>query len=287
MRGPPDTIPTRHAWRRDAARRMSRRVVIPAFVVSAVVHAAALFLIVFEPAADSPSARSAPELVTLDPVMRAYDIEVVAAAAAPIETQLRERQVLPGLAPEQRAWSPQQGAPTEPAAAAEAGTSVRDRLQYRMGSAEVWRPQAPLPAEEMTPDERVRARVASQLQEYNDSVAAEALAAARATDWTVKDGNGGRWGVSPGALHLGSVTVPLPFELSTPPGRREEVAGRIRSWTEIQDQAARVEGREILDERIRAMRERADQERANRGSASGSTTPAPTQTLPPATGGGG
>jgi hypothetical protein len=256
---------------------MDRRVVIPAFIISVVVHAAALLLIVLEPAADSPRAQSAPELVTVAPMMRAYDIEVVAADAAPIEAQLRERQVLPRLAPERSGWSPQPGAPAEPAAAAESGASVRDRLQYRMGSAEVWRPQAPLPAEEMTPDDRVRARIAGQLQEYNDSIAAEALAAARATDWTVKDANGGRWGVSPGALHLGGVTLPLPFELSTPPGRREEVAGRIRSWTEIQDQAARVEGREILDERIRAMRERADHDRASRGgTASGSTTPPPT-----------
>jgi hypothetical protein len=275
MNGRPDPTPVPYVGRHDAARRMNLRVLVPAFAISAVLHAILLGFLGFSTDIEMTTRAAAPVLIELDPVMRALDVTVVATTVEPVETPLREREAprRPAAAPD--AWSPTQGEPLRPAAVdAVPGASVRDRLQYRMGATEVWRPQAPLPAEELSPDDRVRTRVASQLQEFNDSVAAEAAASARATDWTVKDGNGGKWGVSPGSLHLGNVTVPLPFALGTPPGRREEAAGRMRSWTEIQDQATRVEGRQIFDERVRAIRERAEQERAKPGSATGSPPPA-------------
>jgi hypothetical protein len=275
MNGRPHPTPVPDVGRHDAARRMNHRVLVPALFISAVLHAVILGFLSFSTDPELATRAAAPVLIELEPVMRSLDIAVVTTAATPIETQLREREVpsRPVTAPD--AWSPAQGAPFRPAEADDAaGASVRDRLQYRMGSTEVWRPQAPLPAEELSPEDRVRTRVASQLQEYNDSVAAEAAASARATDWTVKDGNGGKWGVSPGSIHLGNVTLPLPFALGTPPGRREEAAGRMRSWTEIQDQATRVEGRQIFDERVRAIRERAEQERAKPASATGTVPPA-------------
>jgi hypothetical protein len=283
MSGPPNSTLDRRAGRHDAARRMNYRVLVPALVISAALHAIVLAFLGFSSDPDRILApRIAPALVAYDPVMRALDIAVVATEPAPVETQLRERPALGALAPAPGAWSPAQAAPARPVEPrTDAGASVRDRLQYRMGSTEVWRPQAPLPAEEASPDERVRARVATQLQEYNDSVAAEAAASARATDWTVKDGNGGKWGVSPGSIHLGNVTLPLPFTLSPPP----EVSARVRSWTEIQDQASRVEGRQVFDERVRAIRERAEQERANPGSTATSAPPPPPPPPPPPGGG--
>jgi hypothetical protein len=280
MNGSPESVPKQASARRDAERRASRRVLVPAFAISVLVHAAAFLLIRFDTDTDRVVSRPpVPSLVNVEPVMRAYDVAVVAAGAAPVEAQLEERRAVREAAAD-RAWGPEPDVAAEAPPRGQSAASVQDRLRYRMGSGEVWRPQAPLPADELSPDDVVRARVAAQLQQFNDSVAAEGAAAARATDWTVKDGNGGRWGVSPGSLHLGNVTVPLPFALSTPPGRREEVAGRIRSWTEIQDQAARAEGRQIFDDRVRAIRERADQERA-------AGTPASTTAAPPAGGGSG
>lgn len=270
MHGAPDPAPTRLTVRGDVERRTERRVLLVAVAVSGVLHSAALLFIDFAPdTRPRVEPRPAPVLLNIDPVMRAYDIATIEVDAASIEEPPTERRVPPPAPPAPSPRDPPQVIPGAAPGRQPADVPARDRLQYRMGSTEVWRPQGALPVEELSPDEIVRARVASQLGEYNDSVAAESAARARATDWTVKDGNGGRWGVTPGSIHLGSITLPLPFALSTPPGRREEVAGRIRSWTEIQDQAARVETREVFDERVRAIRERAEQERARRAETGG------------------
>jgi hypothetical protein len=136
----------------------------------------------------------------------------------------------------------------------------------------------------MTPDEVVRSRVATTITAYNDSMAAAAGAAARATDWTVKDADGNRWGVSPGKFHLGGLTLPLPFQLSTPPGRRDEVAGRVATWNAIQQQSAYVEGREVVKDRVKAIEKRKAAERAAR---QGTTTSGGTTTGGGTSGGGG
>jgi hypothetical protein len=132
----------------------------------------------------------------------------------------------------------------------------------------VWLP----PSEDIlivrTPEEVVAQRIDALLGEYNDSVAAEAAAQARAMDWTVKGEDGKRWGVSPGAIHLGSVTIPVgDTHFAVAAGRREEFAGRVRTWNEIQDQAVREEARGTFKDRVKAIEERMDRERAARGAA--------------------
>ena len=112
--------------------------------------------------------------------------------------------------------------------------------------------------------ETVRERVAGTLRAYNDSVAAALAAAENATDWTVKDKDGKRWGVSPGKLHLGGVTLPLPVAFATPPGRRDEVAARNRSYTEIEQQATRMQLKDSFEERVKAIRDRKERERAEK-----------------------
>jgi hypothetical protein len=105
-----------------------------------------------------------------------------------------------------------------------------------------------------------------QLNLYNDSALAAAIAAARATDWTVTDANGGRWGVTPGQIHLGKITLPLPFAFSPPPGRRDEMNGRLSGWNAIRRQANQVDAKETSDDRAKAIRER---NQAARDSAKG------------------
>lgn len=136
-----------------------------------------------------------------------------------------------------------------------------ERLRPRMADPRLWtRPDAPdLP--EPTDLERVHARIADRLGAWNDSVAAEAERAANARDWTFEDKDGGRWGVSPGKVHLGGITLPLPVNLGPPPWQREEASERARRDGEIADQEARERASENREDRIRAIRERRDKER--------------------------
>lgn len=254
------------AERRDA--RSERRVFGPALLLSALVHAAVFFAVTFEvPLESRVVSVPASRIIHVAPAMQAYDIVEVAGDPAPIEVQIIER------APVQpRPVRPAQ--PTAPAAesAGERTTvdrtdprSVRDRLRYHLNTPELWRPPSESVVTEATPQEVVQQRIAAQLGEYNDSVAAEAAAYARSMDWTVKDEDGGRWGVSPGAIHLGSITIPLADSyFAVAPGRREEFAGRVRTWNELQDQAVREEARGTFKDRVRAIEDRMDRERAAR-----------------------
>lgn len=150
--------------------------------------------------------------------------------------------------------------------------SPADWLRPRIGDPRLWERPAPPPLAEPSDIERARARIAQRLGEWNDSVAAGAAEAARATDWTVTDKNGGRWGVSPGKIHLGDLTLPLPFGFSAPPHQREAAAERARRDKEIADQGARSQADENLEERAKAIRERKDREREEKkksGSGSG------------------
>jgi hypothetical protein len=110
--------------------------------------------------------------------------------------------------------------------------------------------------------EDVQARLAEAMEMLSDSALADAERAMRARDWTVEDADGGRWGISPGKLHLGSVTLPLPIFF---PVDMEQQA-RDRYWAELELQFDRAELMESFDVRVRAIRERRDRERAERRS---------------------
>lgn len=161
-------------------------------------------------------------------------------------------------------------------AAPSPGASVAERLRPRMVDPRLWtRPELP-PPEQPSDIERVRARIAARIQEWNDSVAYEAARAADAMDWTVKDGEGRRWGVSPGKIHLGDITIPVPVGLGGPSQRREEQEKRARRDAEIAAQAERTDVDEFRQDRVKAIRERKDRERQERtgtstaGASSGS-----------------
>ena len=270
------SAPPEHGQGLRSRGRLGRRALLPALALSALLHFLAFVAIRFPTHTDSSRPAPPPRpLVQVVEAMQAFDITVVAGDVAPVEVQIRERRdllpidplpvVLPGATP---------GAQQPGNVPAEVETTPLRRLEYRRAEVvDVWKPPPEVPLEVLAPEAVVRERIASRLQEYNDSLAGEAAARTRATDWTVKDGEGGRWGVSPGKIHLGDVTLPLPFAFSPPPGRRDEIAGRVRTWHEINAQAARAEGEEIVRDRIRAIRERAEQERAkkNAGGTTGTT----------------
>ncbi|HEV2735557.1 MAG TPA: hypothetical protein VGV85_12005 [Longimicrobiaceae bacterium] len=124
--------------------------------------------------------------------------------------------------------------------------------------------QRPVPAgPEQTPHEEYMGRLGATLGEYHDSVAAERARARDAADWTRTGEDGSRWGISPGRIHLGGVTIPLQNHPSAGhafggnPQAREEAGRETRQRGEIDRQAAD----RSLRERARATRERKRAER--------------------------
>jgi hypothetical protein len=151
--------------------------------------------------------------------------------------------------------------PPDATPAPRGASSFEERLRPAQRTPELWRRPSPIQTPS-DPETAARARLAGRIDAYNDSVALAAAEAARAVDWTRTDADGGRWGVSPEGIHLGDITIPVPINFSAGPGKRDEVAGRVRDWGEIQSQGARVEGKETFEERVRAIRERKERERA-------------------------
>lgn len=155
----------------------------------------------------------------------------------------------------------------QPAAGGEGAAPGDNPLRPGLRDPRLWVPSRELPAERELTQEELHARYMAQLEtridRWNDSVAGEADRARRATDWTVRDKDGGRWGVSPEGIHLGGVTLP---PMTFPPGggdpdKRAKWEEQERARKEIDRQEADGERRRVREERTRATRERKDAER--------------------------
>lgn len=114
----------------------------------------------------------------------------------------------------------------------------------------------------LTGEQLAELELAVRISAWNDSLAAAAEAERALSDWTVTDGEGRKWGISQGKIHLGKITLPFPFSFGTPPGKRDEVARRAWEWQEIQRGSVKGEVRGSWKERAQAIRERRDRERA-------------------------
>lgn len=140
--------------------------------------------------------------------------------------------------------------------------SPAERLRPEYVEPRLWeRPDAP-PEPEKTDFERARDRVYARIEALNDSLALEGEAARRATDWTFSDKDGKKWGVSPGKLHLGGVTLPLPINLSPPPDQARARRDREGKAAEIERHGDRARIRGTFDDQVRSARERRERERA-------------------------
>ncbi|HEU4884370.1 MAG TPA: hypothetical protein VFT45_19090 [Longimicrobium sp.] len=114
--------------------------------------------------------------------------------------------------------------------------------------------------------DRYRRHFESRIQALNDSLAGEAERRRRASDWTITDRSGRKWGINENGPVVGGRNVPIPVP-SPPRGSREqeEAARRERAQRgEIDRQAETIERDRYLRERGRAIREREDRERAER-----------------------
>lgn len=116
------------------------------------------------------------------------------------------------------------------------------------------------PSPQRSDHQRYMDHLQARIEAINDSVAGDAERARRATDWTVKDGQGRRWGLSPDGLHLGGITVPpelVPRPAATGDNAQiEKEREQQRRREEIQGQEQRREREAVQRERARATRER-------------------------------
>ncbi len=116
---------------------------------------------------------------------------------------------------------------------------------------------------ELTDAERYQMSLWWRLALWYDSLGAAEEAERRALDWTYTDEQGGRWGVSPGRIHLGTLTLPLPDFFAVPSTQRERVDRLIQEWEQIERQAQTQAVWQSWREAAREIRERRDRERAD------------------------
>ncbi len=248
------------------SRRRSRRVWVVGFAVSAVVHLVAILLYseidvrfgemdaaidpdaaapvdgmevvnLQEPPADELDAPSQPEETLVAPQVTA-DIPLV---SGPIEER----------------------PPTISAPPPGLGVTAADRLRPATYEEDLWIPLVP-EAVTLSDQELLQSVIYSQLQAFNDSMAIRAAREASGTDWTYTDEEGNRWGISPGKIHLGRFTIPLPFSFGSPVGASDDLNDRLMMQREIDRAAGLLEADATIEERAAAIRERIDAARSRR-----------------------
>lgn len=238
-----------------------RRALRVGLAVSAIIHVVGLLLYPrvthIQVAAPAPfriptSARPVDGMTVIE-VVEVADDDARARPAAPQEVrEVAGPAVRPGV--------PDLGPPAEVGLVAP-GPSAAERLRPRAGDPRLW---APLDAalNELTIDQRLQLELAWRIAEWQDSVSIAAAAEGALTDWTKTDSQGRKWGISEGQLHLGDITLPLPFSFGMAVGRRDEFRRKAWEWEEIQRGSATGEMRDSWKERARAIRERRDRERS-------------------------
>lgn len=139
------------------------------------------------------------------------------------------------------------------------GLGAADRVRATRADARL---RAPLPEDVvgLSEEQIAQLELLWALEELNDSAAAIAAAARRATDWTYTDGEGRRWGFSPGKIHLGGITLPMPSF----GGPYDPDAWKGSIQADLERAAGSSEARLSQEERAKAIRERRDRERRER-----------------------
>ncbi len=239
----------------------SRRVVLAAFGISAALH---LLLILVYPFLMRPDeAQPTPFPLPALPELRSGMEVVILTQVAPDEDPER-----PEDPEELEAIAPAPVAPTTPDLEGiegpiliAPGPTAVERLRPDLRDERVW---APLAREtvELSLEQRLDLDLAARILQFQDSVEAAIAAGEAASDWTYTDSEGKRWGVSPGQIHLGDITLPLPFNFGTSPGKLEEQRALLAVWESMQRQAARAVIEDSWKNRAQAIRARRDRERA-------------------------
>lgn len=146
--------------------------------------------------------------------------------------------------------------------------TLAERLQPGMGDPRLWSFLLP-DQSDLSDAERATLLLEGMLHQFNDSVAVAAALAGDAQDWTYTDEDGRRWGLSPGTLHLGDFSIPLPIYFEVPPGLSNEFGRRNWEIDDIMRGVNQAQIRETWSQRAREIRERMDAERDRRRSGGG------------------
>lgn len=272
-------MPTsRYHSARRRRERAYRRTLATGLLVSVAVHLAVLLATgrflpepqpIFRPALD---AEPAPEgLVVVDlpdsPAESQEEPETPRPEPAeaqprrPEETEVVEIAPAPEVEGEPEVEEPAEPGETEPA---ERLTNA-ERLRPRFSDARLWiDPRDPLLfGERLERLARADSAVRAILREWLDSLRLTDEQRRRALDWTYeKDGK--RWGISPEGIHLGDITIPIPFMLLPPGPQRREFEQALRDLQEIQNQDVRDDVESVRRERMEEMRRRSQEEAERR-----------------------
>lgn len=257
--------PPRHPWtvtgRRSHSERRGRdrRVLLVGLAISAVLHLVVITLVSdwLNPDSRRPP-RPAPATIAEPPRgMRAVEMSIEPAARDLDVPELPEPDERED--PQERDDPAPRVVATAEAAADSApadSLTAADRLAVRVVDPRLWEPMILIPRAPTIED--VEARIGAAVELLSDSALAEAEAAIRARDWTVEGADGGKWGISPGKLHLGTITLPLPIWFPVDP----DALAAEAQWYELDQQLERSRILESFEERVRAIRERRERERA-------------------------
>lgn len=242
----------------DSVRRAARRPFVAGLALSALVHLLSLVAYSFAtaPAPGGPTLAAPPraaapggtQVVRLAETGTAPSDEPLDPVRIEDPEQPDVQPQAPALEDDVSAWTPRRY------------TSAAERLRSRSGDARLWMPIDPALVE-LTDHEILELELMIALEAMNDSAVAQAERARAALDWTRTDEDGNKWGVSPGRIHLGKITVPLPFGFGPPPdysGDRAEMAFRI---VDIDRAAGSVAARRSWKERAEIMRRRREERR--------------------------
>jgi len=235
---------------------------IAGLAASALLHLA--FLVVYpillgriapEPAAILPAGPA--------PAPRGMEVVRISELPEPSAEPLEEPPEPEEDEPEPEPATPRPAPTTEPAPTEDVGDprSAAERLRVpETGDDRIWRPVDPA-LTELTDEQRARLRFLGRLEAMNDSALAAEARARAGREWVYTDEEGRKWGVSPGQLHLGGITVPMPFGFSAPPSARDRMTEW--RWDDVERGAATSIIRDTWKERVKAIRERRDAERAD------------------------
>ncbi len=217
---------------------------------------------------ESYTIRLPPPRVLSEPVPARAPQRGVPLVRAPV---LGPRAAAPGAPAAAGAGVPARPAPPGPAAGPGPGPrrTAAERLRPEHRDPRLW---TPLPEEIVGLSEAQRAQLELDvaIREIADSMTVLAEAGRRATDWTYTDAQGRRWGIAPGShgmvnLHLGGITIPLPFGFSAP--RTADAARRSSQDAEIASQAGRAEAAASRRDRAAEIRRRRDADRTRERAA--------------------
>lgn len=258
-RADPDAGAARGRSERD---RVYRRAVWIGLAVSLVVHVVLVFLIsrgLYLGPGDYASPLSRP--------VSPEGIEIVRTRETSSETPPIPSPAPPLTGADRPAEAPGEAVPTEePAEAAreeggEEELTNAERLRPRQGDPRLWREIDLETFERLARTSPADSAVRAILRNYLDSLQLTEEQRRRARDWTFGEGDD-RWGISEQGLHLGDITIPIPFgQLLQPSGPlRRELEQELRDLEAIQRQEALDRAEDVREERIEEMRRRAREE---------------------------